>query len=100
MLSRGQLESLICSYDIFLADREIPIGEPFNKKLKFQGSDFHALASCRGTLAKIKELISGSEENLREEDFQRAIIWFGFVQGILYQTGCYSIEQLVDHTSD
>lgn len=48
------------------------------------------LAHCHGMLHKIKEFI-------QEDRIEKAFRWLGFVQGCLWSTGCYSLEDLMNH---
>lgn len=50
----------------------------------------HGLAHCHGMLKKIEQFI---KEGRREKAFR----WLGFVQGVVWATSNYSLEQLTNH---
>jgi hypothetical protein len=50
----------------------------------------HGLAHCHGMLKKIEQFV---EEGRRDKVFR----WLGFVQGVVWTTSNYSLEQLMNH---
>lgn len=54
------------------------------------GSEQEILAHCHGMLAKMEGFV-------REGRIEKAFRWLGFVQGCLWSTGQYSLEDLKNH---
>ncbi|MDP3696534.1 MAG: hypothetical protein Q8R55_00710 [Candidatus Taylorbacteria bacterium] len=48
------------------------------------------LAHCHGMLDKMEEFVA-------EDRMGKAFRWLGFIQGCLWATGCYTLEELKNH---
>ena len=48
------------------------------------------LAHCHGMLGKMEEFV-------KEDRMGKVFRWLGFIQGCLWATGCYTLEELKDH---
>ena len=48
-------------------------------------------------LAHIHEMLDEIEIFLEEERIEKAFRWLGFIQGCLWSTGFYTIEELKNH---
>jgi len=53
-------------------------------------SPHSVLAHCAGMLGKIREFV-------KEGRIEKAFRWLGFMQGCLWVTGYYSLEDLMNH---
>ena len=83
---------VVALYQAYFKKRHIPkMDFPHNSSPANYGSQAKdlALAHCHGMLDKIEVFVT-------QRRLEKAFRWLGFIQGILWVSGCYTLEELKD----
>ena len=84
-----KIREIISTYrEYFKGFSVVPRDLPHNIKAP---SFLGAYAHCLGMLDKM-------EKFLEESRIEKAMRWLGFIQGVLWYTGAFSLEELMNHS--
>jgi len=62
-----------------------------------EGYDFPPESPCQRDLDKLKHVVWMCEEAKTFHSVEKSMRWLGFIQGYLWVTGVFSIEEMKEH---